>query len=565
MKKRLKITLVFLLVISVFSLFTTSCGTDSESIDGPTPPKTDSPSQNGDDTDAPPESIGLEDYDDVYVITGYFEGNNGAQGNDQMQHEWLLENLKIDIQGSWPSGENVANKLSTMVASEDMPDVIKCGTGYRPILQEFVEAGMVLSFDEYLSIMPDYMGYVNDEILDFWRDKNDGKLYMLPGFTKPKERFTELLGDPMVLGIRSDVVESTGRAIPKTMDELYEFLKASKESVGNEGHYKDFIPFGMMHFANNNELLFAHGFGLPGGNVLVDDANQMIVEPFMQEAWKEAYKFLARLYREELLDPEIVTGNNETILEKGKQGRYGILFTDISSFGDNIEGAIERLGIPGKYQTMELPKLDGIDKTNWLYYNQLGGSLAIVNKNVKDPERLMKYINWQNTVIGNMITWWGAPHPEESWFYIDENGEPMRNAEFCDALLRGEKNTDKVSPWSYWIAGPGVTTTADINAALKNSPGIRPFHMESKEIGYAQAYNDPRLDRYFLTEKGPIYKQKWTDIDAIVSKYRAELIMRSGSDSAFEENYNKMIAELDRAGIYDVQKENYELFIEVNK
>jgi ABC-type sugar transport system, periplasmic component len=570
MKRNLKTVLALMLAVVMIGAILTSCSSGSGNAKGTSAANNASTSAKQSGSQAAEDSMKLEDYKDVYTITGYLPINNGAQGNDQMQHQWLLDNLKLDLQGTFSSGENIQTKLGTMVASNEMPDVIMCSIDFRPIMQQFVDAGMTLAIDEYLPKMPDYMGYVNDDILNYWRNQSDKKLYMLPGFTKPKEKINELLGDPMVFGIRSDVIEKAGKPIPKTPDELYEFCKAAKQNVGNEGVYKDFIPFGMMYFSGNtsgermNDNIFAHAFGLPGGNVAIDDANQMIVEPFMQKPWQDAYKFLAKMYREKLVDPELITAKDQDKLEKGKQGKYGILFAGISDFGDNIEGAIKRLGITGTYENMELPKITGLEKTNWLYYNQLGGTIAIVNKNVKDPERLMKYINWQNTKIGNMITWWGAPDKENSWFYL-ENGEPLRNDAFYDALLKGEKNTDKVSPWTYWIAGPGVTATADINVVCKNSPGLRPFHKKAKEIGSAQVYNDVKLDKYLLSDKGPVYKQKWTDIDAVVSKYRAELIMRTKSDADFDAKIAQMQADLKKAGIDDVQKEDYKLYMEVNK
>ena len=62
----------------------------------------------------------LEDYPDVMDMTGYFS-TGPAFGDENLQHKWLQENLKINIIGSFSTGDSPANKLAQMVASGEMP------------------------------------------------------------------------------------------------------------------------------------------------------------------------------------------------------------------------------------------------------------------------------------------------------------------------------------------------------------------------------------------------------------------------------------------------------------
>jgi len=510
----------------------------------------------------------LEDYPDVMDMTGYFS-TSPAFGDDNLQHKWLKENLKINIIGSFQTGDSPANKLAQMLASNEMPDVVFVYAGLRSIVQEMIDAGMVASADEYFDVMPNYLKYREGAINDYWANEADGKHYMLPGFVLPPEYAEELgIGDPTVLGIREDIIEAAG-PIPKTIDEFYNFLKASKEALGEKGGvYEGFIPFGIYSFQNidsGNANLMAYAFGLPGGGVVVDEEKEQIIEAYLTEPWAESMRFMAKLYREGLLDPDIITMTNSELLEKGKQGKYGVLFASISQFGDNIEGAIDRLGITADYITMELPGINGTEGTNWLYKNALGSSIGIVSAKAADKERIFKYVDWQNTPIGNMITWWGGPDKEESWFYINENGEAVRNGVVSDKILNGEMTTDYISPWTYWIAGLGVTIPSDINASIIDSPGVRKFHQDSKDIGFKQYYNDPKLDAYFLATKGEVWQALYTDIAAIVNEYRATLLMRTGDDAEFDKVLQEMYKELEAAGINDVMAENYQLYLDANK
>ena len=62
----------------------------------------------------------LEDYPDVMDMTGYF-ATGPAFGDENLQHKWLQENLKINIIGSFSTGDSPANKLAQMVTSGEMP------------------------------------------------------------------------------------------------------------------------------------------------------------------------------------------------------------------------------------------------------------------------------------------------------------------------------------------------------------------------------------------------------------------------------------------------------------
>ena len=512
----------------------------------------------------------LEDYTDVMDMTGFFN-TSPAYGDENLQHKWLKENLKINIIGSFSAGnpQAQANKLAQMALSGEMPDVVFVDASLRSVAQELIDAGLVAAADDYFDVMPNYLKYREGAINDYWANEADGKHYMLPGFVLPPAYAEELgIGDPMVLGVRQDAVEASGMEVPKTTEEFYNFLKATKENLaGKGGVYEGFIPFGMNYFQqidDSNANLMAYAFGLPVGGVEVDDENGYIKEAFMTEAWAESERYLAKLYREGLIDPDIFTATDEELLEKGKQGKYGVLFTSISYFGDNIEGAIDRLGIEADYECMDLPGVNGNEHTNWLYKNALGSSIGLVSAKAKDPERIFKYVDWQNTDIGNMITWWGGPDKDESWFYINENGEAVRNGPISDKIQKGEMSVDFISPWTYWIAGLGVTRPSDINASIIDSPGVRKFHQDSKDVGFKQYCNDAKLDAYLLATKGEKHNALWTDIAAIVNEYRAALVMRTADDAEFDEVLAEMYSELEGAGINDVMAENYKLYTDVN-
>ncbi len=95
-----------------------------------------------------------------------------------------MDKFKISLDDvTWPAGEDVVNKINMMVASGEMPDVVQYWSDPE-VFNRLADAGMLLELDDLISEhMPNYLEYVNDDILSLFRNPKDGKLYMLPSFT----------------------------------------------------------------------------------------------------------------------------------------------------------------------------------------------------------------------------------------------------------------------------------------------------------------------------------------------------------------------------------------------
>lgn len=505
--------------------------------------------------------------EEPYVITMYNTLGGPKFGNDQLQHQWLLDNLNLDVQGEWPGGTDPAITLSTMAATGEMPDVIATGPSNRLLLQELIDAGMCQPLDDYLAQMPDYCSYVTDTVLDYFRDPNDGLLYMLPGFVVDpnSENYKNLLSDPHALGIRDDMFELTGiTEIPKTFDEFYEFLKAAKEAAAasDDPLYDNFIPFAMDWSRFN---IWAINYGASPTGWQVDEENGKMIPIYLQEGWRDAAVFFAKLYREGLIEPEELTMDFDDMVEKAKQASYGVFASHITQFNDYIKGALASAGYNFYYTAIQFPRLVPDSYTGWYHLNALGGSIAVFSKDIADMDKVIAYTNWQNTRVGNCITWWGAPDVEDSWFYLTDDGQDIvYNAQFMDAMAAGEKTTDYACPWAYWIAGPGVNDICQLYTNVIGSPGFDDFFGGMRECGYKDVHFDIAFDAFNIAKKGDIYNSMWTDITYTADAYLADIIMRTASDEEALAKYDEMVAEMEAIGVEDLETECYEVYLEAN-
>ena len=506
--------------------------------------------------------------EEPYTITMYNTIGGPKFGNDQLQHQWLLDNLNLDVQGEWPGGTDISMRLNNMIASNEMPDVVVVDDlSQRALLQEFIDAGMVQPLDDYLSMLPDYQKFVTSGVLDYWRNEADGKLYMLPGFVVDpnSESYMDLMGDPRAFGIRDDMFALTGwDKAPETFDEFYQFLVDAKNAAeaSDDPLYDNFVPFGMYwpYFPT-----WAVNFGANPCQWELDEENQYLVPLYLQDGWREAAVYFAKLYREGLLEPEQLTMEFGDIVEKAKQASYGVFSASIAMFNDNIKGALANAGHDFYYTAVRFPREVAGEYTGWYHKNSLGGSIAIFSKDIQDMEKVMEYVNWQNTRVGNCITWWGAPDKEDSWFYLTEDGtDIVYNAAFMDGLAQGTKTTDYAAPYTYWIAGPGVNDSCQLYTNVIDSPGFDDFFNDMRKLGYEDAHFDAAFDAFNLAPKGEIYNSLWADIKYISDSYLGDIIMRSTSDEEANAMVDQMIEEMKAAGIEDLMRECYQVYKDAN-
>ncbi len=100
-------------------------------------------------------------------------------------------------------------------------------------------------------------------------------------------------------------MDRVGKDVPKTVDDLYELLKAYKTQEANgSGDPNDEIPWrgvGLGHFY----FIMAAFTGLAGGNnIHIKDDGIVVFTPLLPE-YKEFLIYANRLYKEELIDSEV--------------------------------------------------------------------------------------------------------------------------------------------------------------------------------------------------------------------------------------------------------------------
>lgn len=191
--------------------------------------------------------------------------------------------------------------------------------------------------------------------------------------------------------------------------------------------------------------------------------------------------------------------------------------------------------------------------------------MACISKTAKDPVRLAKFIDWSFTDYGNTVLWFGAPSKEGSYWY-EEDGKIMFNEAVVNKFESGEI-TNNAGTWNYWFVHRGTLDSSNLS---KIAIGYKPTEGDiladlAQELNKEDVYTDLKIENFKLAEKGPVAKEKDTNIQTLYEKWEADIVMRSKTDEEVESKYKEMVAELEQAGCIEVEKENYQIYMKVNK
>jgi len=139
---------------------------------------------------------------------------------------WVKENKKVNIT-EIPNGGNTVQKLNTMIASGDLPDVIWGERGAD--VERLREAGLLVPLDDYIEKYPNLKKWLDPKAMNMLRSP-DGKLYQFPNW------YTNRPNGNAGWVVNKKIYKELGSPKLETTDDLYNYLKLVKEK------YPDVIP-----------------------------------------------------------------------------------------------------------------------------------------------------------------------------------------------------------------------------------------------------------------------------------------------------------------------------------
>lgn len=238
----------------------------------------------------------------------------GSMGDSFAKNTWLQElEKKTNVKINWQvvSSNDWGDQKSVMLASGKLPDVIigNLAFGDSDIVNNI---SLFRPLDDYIEKdMPNLKAAMQEspemkKISTF----PDGKIYSLPA-RLPSRPVTDF--QPVINKVW---LERLGLKAPSNIDELYNVLKAFKEEDPNGNGKQDEIP---ISSARDIDLFLLQSFGITDirGNHMIMKDGKPVYYPTSEE-YKEAIKWVHKLYADGLIDKESFT-QDDTMLTAKRQ------------------------------------------------------------------------------------------------------------------------------------------------------------------------------------------------------------------------------------------------------
>ncbi|NOU96643.1 extracellular solute-binding protein [Paenibacillus sp. LMG 31456] len=211
-------------------------------------------------------------------------------------------NTKLNI--TWVSDTVFNDKLNVLLASGDLPDMIRLPDTTVPQFLTMVKQGAFWDLTPYLK---DYKNLMDSPKSMWDNSKVNGKNYVVP-IVRPIEGGTTFF-------IRKDWLDKLGLNMPTTLDELYQVMKVFKEKEpdGKKGTYG-------YTMRTNDQIEFIYAGA--GAKWKVKDGG--LIDINLEPEMKASLLYKKKLYDEQLVPPDYSVMKNDDWVDLATSGRVGV-------------------------------------------------------------------------------------------------------------------------------------------------------------------------------------------------------------------------------------------------
>lgn len=303
----------------------------------------------------------------------------------------IQQDTGVEINFTMIPSESWNEKKNLVFASGDYPDAFY---GMSPLTSEDVgkygPKGVLVSINDYLDYAPRLKEVLKDETIAQFSYHLDGNIYSLPNIVS--SGFSSL----EAVYINKKLLADRGLSVPSTTDEFFDAMMALKgiDTDGN-GETKDNFPIGFtfkntpLNRETKREHFYLMGpFGRTDNPMHIVPEDGDVVFTANQVAWKDATKFLHKLYANGLIDPEAFTLSESHYKSKAKELKYSV----ISEWSNGWMQHSDKTNYDDWALLPPLKGPEGHQEWNNALHGYGYGSFAITNS-CKNPEVLVRWID----------------------------------------------------------------------------------------------------------------------------------------------------------------------------
>ena len=481
-----------------------------------------------------------------------------------IQKYWRENEPFVDVQIESTQGD-ASTALNLKLNTGGFTDAAIFGRS-DVINTSMVRSGTILPLEQYFDMPDQYPGLASipKEYLEAMKD-DDGHIWSIPTW------FDQNPQDPWPgwasLGwfVREDVLEKAGMTFGdlSTIEGLEQYLRAAGQQTDASGN--KLIPLSFLSDANDENVIlstFGVSTATAGGVIPVEKKGDQYEFIYDNPQYKEAYKWMNKMYREDLLDKEAITDKKERYKEKNQSGRIamnaGGFFNMDAHIWEVLEGPTEPAWY---YQTIPYPQVPGVERIgiNQIVNPYPANDVYISNK-TKNLEAILAFFDYSLQPLPEMqqvidggppgIYWDWVDQPLGKWHYIDDNyqqlhdsGDAAKKASTTPELYATSSYSNKWYPWWNYAATDSVAgrqKTIDFTEAIGKMGAVR----------VAESYDMVK------SEPGSLWEKYLPELENVRKEYKAKLTMAK-DDNAFETEWNNFVSALEKRAHWSELKEEW--------
>lgn len=311
------------------------------------------------------------------------------EGDSYSNNVWtraLLDQLNIKIDVAWeaPGDSDYETKLNLMIASDDLPDIIRT-SNYAQFMKLY-NAGkltdLTQAYEEYMyppvkeNLMKDGGESLSWGVLD-------GKRMGMPyeGVDMQQVR---------LVWVRADWLEELGLDDPESMEDVLAIAKAFKDADPDNRigmpFFKTVIGDGMCDIQG-----VANAYGaFP--RIWVDDGDGGLMYGSIQPEFRTAMEIYANLYKDGYIDPAFASLDGGKVGEQLVNSQVGVIIGNswLSSWPLNTLYDTDRVD----WRVYPLPMSETIDTPLKTQTRDIKGAHVAVRAGYEHPELLFKWLSF---------------------------------------------------------------------------------------------------------------------------------------------------------------------------
>lgn len=322
-------------------------------------------------------------------LTNVNVDTEGYDVNESPYLKYLEDKFNVDITIVTESSK-YQEKLNATMASGNLPDYVNILN--KNDLMRWASEGMIIPLDDLLKNCPDLQNQVMPLAWDLSRYSEDGHIYGVP--------LLRYDSTPLMTYARKDWMDKLGIKPEdvKTTEDWYNLLHAFVYDDPDGNGKQDTI--GMASRNNSYSAVYRSlrdAFG--GATAQVIDGK--VIPYYLTPGFKDYLKFMQRLYKDGLIDPQYLVTSSQQQWEKIRDKKAGLflgfwMLTELRSM--NVDVA--------DFYPLDPPlRADGTK--SFYIYNSPIRTYTAITKSCKHPEKVMEILNWASTEEGGVYVFAG--------------------------------------------------------------------------------------------------------------------------------------------------------------